>query len=63
MCMLHEQNTTVQYWWNDTDNSTQVPGVKSAPVPLQLACEGFWAQSGPFLRISKNNTEDKSTTT
>jgi hypothetical protein len=63
MWILHEQNTTVQYWWNDTDGSTQVPRVKSPPVPLQLACEGFWAQSRTFLRISKNNMEDKGTTT
>jgi hypothetical protein len=53
----------VQHWWNDPDGSTEVPGVKSAPVPLQLPCEGFWAQSRPFLRISKNSTEDKGTAT
>jgi hypothetical protein len=53
----------VQHWWNDPDGSTEVPGVKSAPVPLQLACEGFWAQSRPFLRISKNSMEDKGTAT
>ena len=53
MWMLQEYNTTVQHWWNDTDGSTKAPGVKSAPVPLQLAREGFWAQSSPLLRISK----------
>jgi hypothetical protein len=53
----------VQHWRNDTDGSTKVPGVKSAPVPLKLACEGFWAQSRPFLRISKNSMEDKGTAT
>jgi len=38
-----------------------VPGVKSTPLPLQLAWEGFWAQSRPLLRIRKNNKEDKGT--
>jgi len=53
----------VQHWWNDTDGTTKVPGVKSTPVPFHLACEGFWVQSRPFLRISKNNMEDKGTGT
>lgn len=61
MWMLHELNTTVQHLWNDSDVSTKVPGVKSTPVLLQLACEGFWAQSRPPLRISKNNMEEKGT--
>lgn len=56
-------NTTVQHWWNDNDGSTKVSGVKSAPVPLQLAHEGFWAQSRLLLRISKNSKEDNGTAT
>ena len=63
MWVLHEYNTTVQHWWNDSDGSTTVPGVKPTPVPLKLAREGFWVQSRSLLRISKNNKEDKGTAT